>query len=113
MSLFRAEKLIDLACSTTHAEEARTAALAACQLIRKHGFRLTAEPQPATARSPRREPAPARRPEPPREPPREKPPNGGAWTQSARSCRCESCGGGIAAGDDVYWVAGTVWCARH
>jgi hypothetical protein len=119
MSLYRAEKLIDLACSTTHDEEARTAALAACRLIRKHGLRLTADPLRPSARGARhehdprgarREPAPAPRHA---EPAREKPPNGGAWSEAHRSTRCESCGSRIAAGDEVYVVAGTTWCARH
>jgi hypothetical protein len=119
MSLYRAEKLIDLACSTTHAEEARTAALAACKLIRKHGLRLTADPlRPGAQRAgrdaggggARREPAAApRRPEPVRD----KPPNGGAWTQATRSGRCENCKSRIAIGDEVYAVADVVWCARH
>jgi hypothetical protein len=110
MSLYRAEKLIDLACSTTHDEEARTAALAACRLIRKHGLRLTAEPRQAGARGPRREPTPAPRHA---EPAREKPPNGGTWTQAGRSGRCESCGARTAIGDEVYVVEGVTWCARH
>jgi hypothetical protein len=109
MSMFRAEKLIDLACSSTHAEEARTAALAACRLIRKHGFRLTADPLHADVRSRRREPAPVRR----AEPKREKPPNGGNWTRAERSGRCVSCGDRIAASEHVYVVAGDTWCARH
>ena len=110
MSLYRAEKLIDLACSTTHEEEARTAALAACKLIRKHGLRLTAEraAQSFTAR-PRSRAAS----QPVREPPRAKPPNGGAWTQARHSGRCESCDGTIAYGDDVYVVSDVVWCGRH
>lgn len=104
MSLFQAEKLIDLACSTTHPEEARTAALTACRLIRKHGFRLTADP----ARTSTRE----RRPRP-SEPAREKPPNGGTWIRATRSNRCDSCASRIAAGDDMYVVDGTIWCGRH
>jgi hypothetical protein len=112
MSLYRAEKLIDLACSTTHAEEARTAALAACKLIRKHGLRLTAdEPLRTTVRQPQPQPTPARASRP--EPVREKPPNGGYWTEATRSARCESCGGGIDAGDEVYSVGGVIWCSRH
>ena len=41
MSLFQAEKLIDLACPTTHEEEARTAAVTACRMNRELGFKLT------------------------------------------------------------------------
>jgi hypothetical protein len=110
MSLYRAEKLIDLACSTTHREEARTAALAACKLIRKHGLRLTADPAQAGERAVRREPAPPRRRA---EPAREKPPNGGSWTQATRSGRCANCGTRIAIGDEVYVVDGEAWCAHH
>jgi Protein of unknown function (DUF2786) len=120
MSLYRAQKLIDLACSTTHDEEARTAALAACRLIRKHGLRLTAEPAHAEPRSPRRAREQAARREAaeptrrqPAEPAREKPPNGGAWAQADRFARCDSCGSAISAGEDVYVVAGATWCARH
>ena len=110
MSLYRAEKLIDLACSTTHDEEARTAALAACRLIRKNGLRLTADPERAAPRYARRESAP----QPSRtETPREKPPNGGAWTRASRGGRCESCGSRFAVGDEVYLAAGVVWCLRH
>ncbi|HKU41120.1 MAG TPA: hypothetical protein VJR89_23315 [Polyangiales bacterium] len=106
MSLFQAEKLIDLACSTTHEEEARTAALAACRLIRKHGMRLTsaAAREPVT-RSRARAAAP--------EPVREKPPNGGSFARASRRSRCESCGGEIALGDEIYVVAGVTWCGRH
>src|SRR5450432_2861450 len=105
MSLYRAEKLIDLACSTTHDEEARTAALAACRLIRKHGLRLTADPsRPVTrAEQTRKRTAPKR----------EKPPNGGAWSQATRSGRCENCHDAIAPGDEIYVVGGVAWCARH
>jgi hypothetical protein len=110
MSLYRAEKLIDLACSTTHAEEARTAALAACKLIRKHGLRLTADPGRPGAQRTRREAAAAPRRA---EPVRDKPPNGGTWTQARRSGRCANCGTRIAIGDEVYAVADVVWCARH
>lgn len=101
MSLSRAEKLIDLACSTTYEEEARTAALAACRLIRKHGLRLTVDPS---------SPPP---PRPPPQPVREKPPNGGRFVRATRSSRCESCKGGIALGDEIYVVEGVVWCSRH
>jgi hypothetical protein len=109
MSLYQAEKLIDLACSTTHLEEARTAALAACRLIRKHGFTLTSEPHHTPGQRPRRDPTRPTR----TEPVREKPPNGGIWGRASRSGRCESCGSGFAAGDDIYVVANTNWCARH
>ena len=108
-TLYRAEKLIDLACSTTHDEEARTAALAACRLIRKLGLRLTADPRRTSARSRQPERAQPQRPDPPRA----KPPNGGVWQQAKRSGRCEGCGGGIGVGDEVYVVAGAAWCARH
>ncbi|MEY4577717.1 MAG: hypothetical protein RL701_2420 [Pseudomonadota bacterium] len=110
MSLFRAEKLIDLACSTTHTEEARTAALTACRLIRQHGFRLTADPQRVDARAPQHRP-PARTRS--AEPVREKPPNGGTWRQASRSGRCENCSSSFAAGDEVYVVADVTWCSRH
>lgn len=109
MSLYQAEKLIDLACSTTHDEEARTAALAACKLIRKHGLRLTADPLRGTARGVQSRPAPRPR----AEPRREKPPNGGAWTRATRAGRCQSCGGSYAPEDEIYMVAGAAWCARH
>jgi hypothetical protein len=109
MSLYQAEKLIDLACSTTHAEEARTAALAACKLIRKHGLRLTSDPFQNMSRG--GQPRPSHRPR--AEPRREKPPNGGAWTRATRSGRCESCGGSFAPEDEIYMVAGAAWCARH
>src|SRR4051794_22334694 len=103
MTLYRAEKLIDLACSTTHAEEARTAALSACRLIRKLGLRLTADEPHTEARTRRERPSPRRpeprRPEPKPEPVRAKPPNGGAWQQALRSAKCEGCGNRIAAGD--------------
>ena len=106
MSLFQAEKLIDLACSTTHEEEARTAALAACRLIRKHGMRLTTESMREPNVRPRARPAPP-------EPVREKPPNGGSFARATRSGRCESCRGNIAFGDEIYVVSGVVWCGRH
>jgi hypothetical protein len=106
MSLFQAEKLIDLACSTTHHEEARTAALTACRLIRKLGLRLTEDPQRTVAR-------PSRRQSAPQPPVREKPPNGGTWTRATRSGRCESCGERYAVADQVYVVAGVVWCSGH
>jgi len=122
MSLFRVEKLIDLACSTTHEEEARTAALAACRLIRKHSMRLSVEgaSDPLHGRR-RRSPWPDAEPGPPpprsraaaAEPVREKPPNGGAFARATRTSRCESCGGRIASGDEVYVVAGVSWCTRH
>jgi hypothetical protein len=107
MSLFQAEKLIDLACSTTHEEEARTAALAACRLIRKQGMRLTlgaarAEPQ-RSGRAARPAPGPIR----------DKPPNGGAFQRATRAGRCGNCGERIAAGDTVYVVDDVTWCERH
>lgn len=106
MSLFQAEKLIDLACSTTHEEEARTAALAACRLIRKSGMRLTfAEPGGEGARGRARRPAP--------QPVREKPPNGGTFERALHAMRCDSCKELIAAGESVYVVAGAKWCGRH
>lgn len=109
MSLFRAQKLIDLACSTTHEEEARTAALTACRLIRRHGLRLTDEPAYGEpTRTPQRRARAAER-----EPPRAKPPNGGTWTKATRSSHCESCGGTVDFGEDVYVVGDVVWCARH
>lgn len=114
MSLHRAEKLIDLACSTTHEEEARTAALTACKLIRKHGLRLTHERVDEAWSVPRRSraaSAPGRNAAP--EPVRAKPPNGGAWTQARHAGRCENCDGSIAYGDDIYVVADVVWCGRH
>lgn len=101
MSLSRAEKLIDLACSTPYEEEARTAALAACRLIRKHGLRLAPDPSKS---------GPAPRPAPPV---REKPPNGGRFARATRSGRCESCKGGIAVSDEIYVVSDVVWCSRH
>jgi hypothetical protein len=113
MSLYRAEKLIDLACSTTHDEEARTAALAACRLIRKHGLRLTAAPHNSEARRVHREPAqprPRRQPEPVRASP---PPSRGIWAKATRAGRCEGCGTRFTTGDDVYVVADVAWCARH
>lgn len=109
MSLFQAEKLIDLACSTTHEEEARTAALAACRLIRKQGMRLTfGEAQRVEARRPR-----AQRAQRAQQPAREKPPNGGVFQRATRWGRCDSCGDEIAVGDSVYVVANVTWCARH
>lgn len=110
--LFRAEKLIDLACSTSHEEEARTAALTACRLIRKHGMRLSAAAQSDFEfDAERRARAPAPRPAP--EPVREKPPNGGSFSRARWSMRCESCRGGIAAGDEIYVAAGVTFCGRH
>jgi hypothetical protein len=106
MSLFQAEKLIDLACSTTHEEEARTAALTACRLIRKQGMRLTfGDSQRAGVSR-----AAARRDV---QPVRAKPPNGGIFRRATRSGRFDNCGGGIAAGDEVYVVADATWCERH
>ena len=112
MSLSRAEKLIDLACSTPYEEEARTAALAACRLIRKHGLRLGVDPlrEPAAGR---RAPASPPPPRPAPQPAREKPPNGGRFVRATRSGRCESCKGGIAIGDEIYVVSGVTWCSRH
>jgi hypothetical protein len=110
--LFRAEKLIDLACSTSHEEEARTAALTACRLIRKHGMRLSVGAQPDFDAG-RWARAPAPTPRAAAEPVREKPPNGGRFSHATRSMRCESCRGGIAAGDDIYVVAGVTFCGRH
>ena len=106
MSLFQAEKLIDLACSTTHEEEARTAALAACRLIRRLGMRLTTDSAREPAARPRSRPAAP-------EPVREKPPNGGNFARATHSRRCESCRGDIAVGDEIYVVAGVIWCGRH
>jgi len=104
MSLFQAEKLIDLACSTTHEEEARTAALTACRMIRKLGFKLTA----GDGRRVSANRAAARA-----QPAREKPPNGGTFQRATRFCRCDNCGQSIAAGDPIYVVANTTWCDRH
>jgi len=112
MSLYRAEKLIDLACSTTHDEEARTAALAACRLIRKHGLKLTADTLSSDARRVRRE-EPRPRPPERKEPARAKPPSRGVWAKATRAGRCEGCGSRFATGDDVYIVADVAWCARH
>jgi hypothetical protein len=107
MSLFQAEKLIDLACSTTHEEEARTAALTACRLIRKLGMRLTlaGEHPPAASRR-------AARPAPP-QPARDKPPNGGVFQRATRSTRCGNCRDPIAPGDTIYIVDEVTWCNRH
>src|SRR4051812_31201964 len=110
MSLYRAEKLMDLACSTTHDEEARTAALAACRLIRKHGLRLTADPGHAAPRHARRESAPQSSRA---EEPREKPPNGGAWTRARRAGRCGGWRARCAGGGHVYLGAGAVGCPGH
>jgi|SRR4051812_45691533 hypothetical protein len=106
MSLFQAEKLIDLACSTTHEEEARTAALTACRLIRKLGMRLTVDSERESAQWSRARPAAP-------EPVLEKPPNGGTFTRATRYHRCASCRGDIAAGDVMYVVSGEIWCGRH
>jgi hypothetical protein len=106
MSLFQAEKLIDLACSTTHEEEARTAALAACRLIRRLGMRLTTDSGREPAARTRTRPAAP-------EPVREKPPNGGSFARATRYYRCESCRGDITIGDPIYVVSGVVWCGRH
>jgi hypothetical protein len=103
MSLFQAEKLIDLACSTTHEEEARTAALTACRMIRKLGFQLTA----GDARRVRTPRAAAKAPT------REKPPNGGTFAKATHWRRCDNCGDSIAAGDTVYIVDNATWCERH
>lgn len=115
MSVFQAEKLIDLACSTTHEEEARTAALAACRLIRKHGMRLSIDGRydfdPRSHDRGRAAAAAASRAA--AEPPREKPPNGGTFTRAQRAFRCESCGANIARGDEIYVVSGVIWCDRH
>jgi hypothetical protein len=105
MSLFQAEKLIDLACSTTHEEEARTAAIAACRLIRKQGMRLTlgAQAEPRRARAAR----------PAAEPVRDKPPNGGVFRRATHAGRCGNCRERIAVGDTVYVVDDVTWCGRH
>ena len=108
MSLFQAEKLIDLACSTTHEEEARTAALTACRMIRKFGMRLTAGAGGSAQRAGASRAAAAKA-----APPREKPPNGGTFQRATRSGRCDNCGSRFAAGDTVYVVASTMWCERH
>jgi hypothetical protein len=126
MTLYRVEKLIDLACSTTHEEEARTAALTACRMIRRLGLRVAAplpdveargfshEQRPPTHAWYEPSPRPSRAASrPPPRPPREKPPNGGAWHKAASSGRCESCGDTYAYGDDVYEVNGVLWCAGH
>lgn len=125
MTLYRVEKLIDLACSTTHEEEARTAALTACRMIRRLDLRLATPPEVVAGRAATRgqndaERAwyqPSRRASrtatPPPRPPREKPPNGGAWHKAPRSGLCESCGDTFAHGDDVYEVNGVLWCAGH
>jgi hypothetical protein len=104
MSLFQAEKLIDLACSTTHEEEARTAALTACRLIRKLGMRLTSGDSNRAGAS---------RVAVKAQPLREKPPNGGSFQRATRSGRCDNCGGRVSAGDAVYVVANATWCGRH
>jgi hypothetical protein len=117
VSLYRAQKLIDLACSSTHEEEARTAALTACRLIQRHRLTLSepaASPWGGADFGPRTRGRSARpEPAPPPAPPREKPPNGGQWSKAARAGRCASCGDPYDFGDDVYAVAGAVWCARH
>jgi hypothetical protein len=115
MSVYQAEKLIDLACSTTHEEEARTAALTACRLIRKHGMRLSVDGRYDFDRAPRSRARPAAESawNAPAEPPRQKPPNGGIFKRATRTSRCESCGGNIASGDEIYVVSGTTWCRRH
>lgn len=126
MTLYRVQKLIDLACSTTHEEEARTAALTACRMIRRLGLRVAAAlPDVAETRGAARAQneagrawyeatrRPSREATPPPRPPREKPPNGGAWHKAARSGRCESCGDSYAYGDDVYEVNDLLWCAGH
>lgn len=61
MSLFQAEKLIDLACSTSHEEEARTAALTACKMIRKLGLKLSPRRLTAPGLTPGKPPASAAR----------------------------------------------------
>ena len=104
MSLFQAEKLIDLACSTTHEEEARTAAITACRMIRKLGFKLTTGDE-RQVRPPRAKPKP--------QPTRAKPPNGGTLQKATHWRRCDSCGDPIAAGETIYVVDKTTWCERH
>src|SRR3954451_4842065 len=108
MSVFQAEKLIDLACSTTHEEEARTAALTACRLIRKHAMRLSVDGGYDFDRAPRNQArsSSAAGSRAPPEPPLRKPPNGGTFGRASRSRRCDSCGGSIASGDEIYVVGG-------
>ena len=112
MSLFQAEKLIDLACSTTHEEEARTAALAACRLIRKQGMRLTLA-QAGASQPESRRPANGRAARATAQRVRDKPPNGGVFLRATRAGRCGNCGDRIAAGDRVYVVDDVIWCERH
>jgi hypothetical protein len=111
--LFRAQKLIDLACSTTHEEEARTAALTACRLIRKHGMQLSVGHVRDSEVGRRARDSDPYRPRTAAEPVRQKPPNGGSFSRATRSRRCESCGDSIALGDEIYVVAGVTWCGRH
>jgi hypothetical protein len=129
MTLSRVEQLFALACSTTHEEEARTAALAGVRLMKKSGLRLVdGVPRPApeptfdsaawwwarSGFSPEPPPVPRRRhgERPPR-----RAPNGGTWCNAGGYGRCDGCGGTIEKGDRMYVVATgddvEHWCGRH
>lgn len=135
----KVEQLIALACSTTHEEEARTAALAAVRLIRAHELKIsTVTPAPTATtfaagypdwfvdimrEESRRHYGDAwdrtagfkRRPTNPppntnRPPP---PPNVGRWLLTTRTEWCDGCGDRIPASSVAYKVADKWWCQNH
>jgi hypothetical protein len=80
----KAEQLMALACSTTFTEEARTAAVAAVQIIRAYGLELSVNgvhaQSPPQPNWPPWNPPP-RQPPPPQPPPRQR--TGGFWDDIA------------------------------
>lgn len=101
----RVRDLVRLAVDSGAAEaEARTAALAACKLIMKHGLIVLARmPEPLIVeRVIEVQTAP-----PPRAaPPRPGPASRGRVIVSRYECTCRNCGSAIDVGDRVYWVRG-------
>ncbi len=90
--LDRVGKLVALTASSFE-EEARTAALRACELIRRHGLRVVPPGQVAD------EPRAYRQP-PPEEP------RDWRWIRSKYPGRCADCGSRYFEGDRVSWLKG-------
>ena len=103
MTLSRVEQLFALACSSTHEEEARTAAITGVRLMRRLGLRVTGGP---TVVAYARVPTPADLVI--------KPPDGGVWVDVTRERRCDCCGDRIEAWTRAYVdMDGEYWCGRH
>lgn len=132
------EQLIALACSTTHEEEARTAAVAAVRLIQQHQLTIVDRRlSPAKFSNPMNVPdwfrdimnaemnryRPAREPStrPNRDTARppspddedRKPPNHGRWKVTPATRWCHGCSRRIEAGTMAYRFDDQWWCQNH